>query len=165
MKSNIVMIGMPGGGKSTVGVVLAKMMGMDFLDCDLAIIKSEGMKLQDIIDTKGVDEFLRIEARVIQSLECDNTVIATGGSAVLNPQSVQYLKKIGRLVYLYHPYEQIRARIPNLENRGIAFENGQTLKTMYDYREPIYRQCADIIVDASDMSMTDTAVAVIKEFC
>ena len=165
MRSNIVMIGMPGGGKSTVGVVLAKMMGMDFLDCDLAIIKDRGMKLQEIIDKYGVEEFLKIEARVIQSLQCENTVIATGGSAVLDNNTVQYLKKIGRLVYLYHPYEEIQARIPNLENRGIAFKNGQTLRTMYDFREPIYRQCADMIVDASVMSITDTALAIIKEFC
>jgi shikimate kinase len=165
MKSNIVMIGMPGGGKSTVGVVLAKMMGMDFLDCDLAIIKARGMKLQELIDKEGVEEFLKTEARVIQSLQCQNTVIATGGSAVLDENTVRHLKEIGNLVYLYHPYEEIQERIPNLENRGIAFENGQTLRTMYEYREPIYRRCADMIIDASVMSITDTAMAIIRQFC
>ncbi|MBQ8974112.1 MAG: shikimate kinase [Oscillospiraceae bacterium] len=162
MKSNIVMIGMPGGGKSTVGVVLAKMLGMDFLDGDLAIIKARGQKLQEIIDECGVEGFLDIEAQVLQGLHCRNTVIATGGSAVLRADTVEHLRSQGALVYLYHPYEEIQERISDLSSRGIAFEKGQSLRQMYDYREPIYRRCADVIVDARGLTITEAATAVIK---
>ncbi len=165
MSSNIVLIGVPGGGKSTDGVVLAKMMGMDFVDCDLLIIKREKRRLQDIIDRVGVKGFLKIEAEVIQSMDCENTVIATGGSAVLDEKSVEALKKLGTLVYLYHPYEEIVRRIPNLNNRGIAFEKGQTLETMFDYREPIYRRVADVIINAENHTVEENATEVIKSFC
>lgn len=160
MNNNVIMIGMPGGGKSTVGVVLAKMLGMDFLDGDLAIIRRDGRKLQQIIDQDGVSGFLDLEAAVLRDLHCENTVIATGGSAVLRADTVAHLKTLGPLVYLYHPFAEIRRHIPDLHNRGIAFEGGQALEQMYAYREPIYRACADIIVEAVDMTITQVAMAV-----
>ena len=147
---NLVLIGMPGCGKSTVGVVLAKILGWDFVDVDLLIQKRYGKRLQEIIEAEGNDGFLEREADTIEQMDCNRTVIATGGSAVLNPRGLKKLRQLGRLVYLQHPYEEIHRRIPNLATRGITLAEGQTLKDLYDYRTPIYERAADIIIPAAD---------------
>lgn len=157
---NLVLIGMPGCGKSTVGVVLAKILGWDFVDVDLVIQKQNGQRLQDIIQAEGNEAFLEKEADAVESLSCTHTVIATGGSAVLNPRGLQKLRELGRLVYLSHPYEEIARRIPNLATRGITLAPGQTLKDLYDYRTPIYERVADLTVDASSYTIEQTARAI-----
>lgn len=157
---NLVLIGMPGCGKSTVGVVLAKILGWDFVDVDLVIQKQNGRRLQAIIAAEGNQGFLEREADAVESLTCAHTVIATGGSAVLNPRGLRRLRELGRLVYLRHPYEEIARRIPNLATRGITLAPGQTLKDLYDYRAPIYAQVADLTVDAARCTIEETARAI-----
>ena len=157
---NLVLIGMPGCGKSTVGVVLAKILGWDFIDVDLVIQKQNGKRLQEIIAAEGNEGFLEREADAVESLDCTNTVIATGGSAVLNPRGLKRLRELGKIVYLRHPYEEIARRIPNLATRGITLAPGQTLKDLYDYRTPIYEQAADITVDAENCTIEQTARAI-----
>ena len=159
---NLVLIGMPGCGKSTVGVVLAKILGWDFVDVDLLIQKRYGKRLQEIIEAEGNDGFLEREADTIEQMDCNRTVIATGGSAVLNPRGLKKLRQLGRLVYLQHPYEEIHRRIPNLATRGITLAEGQTLKDLYDYRTPIYERSADITIPAADCTIEETARAIQK---
>lgn len=161
-ESNLVLIGMPGCGKSTVGVVLAKILGWDFLDVDLLIQKRSGKRLQAMIEEVGNDGFLELEADAIERIQCTNTVIATGGSAVLNARGLRRLRELGRLVYLEHPYEEIARRIPNLETRGITLAKGQSLKDLYDYRTPIYRAAADLTVNAAGCTIEETALAIQK---
>ncbi len=160
--NNIILIGMPGCGKSTVGVVLAKIIGYKFLDTDLLIQETTGKLLQDIINEKGNDGFLETEADVIETINCDKHIIATGGSAVLNERGLEKLKKLGTLIYLRHPFDEINKRISNLDTRGVTLDNGQTLKDLYDYRSPIYDRAADIIIDAAFLSIEETAKAVIQ---
>ena len=157
---NLVLIGMPGCGKSTVGVVLAKILGWDFVDVDLLIQRRYGKRLQEIIEAEGNDGFLEREADTIEHMDCTRTVIATGGSAVLNPRGLKKLRQLGRLVYLQHPYEEIQRRIPNLATRGITLAEGQTLKDLYDYRTPIYEKAADITIAAADCTIEETARAI-----
>lgn len=159
-RENLVLIGMPGCGKSTVGVVLAKILGWDFVDVDLVIQKRSGKRLQEIIRERGNEGFLEVEADAVESLHCANTVIATGGSAVLNPRGLAHLRELGQLVYLCHPYEEIARRIPNLETRGITLAQGQTLRDLYDYRTPIYEAAADVTVNAERYTIEETARAI-----
>lgn len=160
--NNIVLIGMPGCGKSTVGVVLAKIIGYKFLDTDLLIQEKTGKLLQEMINELGNNAFLEIEANVIETIDCERHIIATGGSAVLIPRGVAKLKSQGKLVYLKHPFDEISNRISNLDTRGITLEEGQTLKDLYDYRSPIYEKVADIIIDANGLSIEQTARMVIN---
>ena len=157
---NIILIGMPGSGKSSVGVVLAKILGWDFLDVDLLIQKRSGKRLQEMIGELGNEGFLEQEADAVESIDCTRTVIATGGSAVLNPRGLNRLRQLGRLVYLEHPFEEIQRRIPNLATRGITLAEGQTLKDLYDYRTPIYEGVADITINAENCTIEETARAV-----
>ena len=150
MKDNVVFIGMPGCGKSTLGIVVAKMLCMDFLDVDLLIQKRIGMSLQEYIDRYGVDDFLRTEAEVILSLDCENTLISTGGSAVLIESAAQHLSNLGRVVYLRLPYEDIERRVTNLLRRGVAMREGESLRDIYEYRSPIYEKYASLTVDLSN---------------
>jgi shikimate kinase len=154
---NVILIGMPGCGKSTVGVVLAKLMGLDFVDVDLLIQRKYRCRLQTLIDQRGNEEFLDLEAQTISWLDCEETVIATGGSAALHPLGVYAMKKLGVVVYLQHPCQEIIQRIPNLASRGITLEKGQTLEDLYAYRTPIYESVADIIIDATGLTVEQTA--------
>ena len=144
---NITLIGMPGSGKSTVGVLLAKALGYGFLDVDLVIQHREGELLQDIIDTKGVDYFLEREEEAVCSVSCERYVIAPGGSAVLREKGAEHLRSLGPVVYLTVPVEELERRIRNMGSRGIAMKPGQTLADVLAYRAPFYEKCADIIID------------------
>ena len=159
---NIILIGMPGAGKSTIGVLLAKTMGMSFCDTDLVIQKNTGQRLQQIIDRDGLDAFLKAEEEAICSLECENTVIATGGSAVLSHAAMAHLKAKGRCVYLSISLEECIRRIRNIKTRGIAVRKGQTLQDVYLEREPLYRQYADRTVDCAGKS-AEEIVSVIAD--
>lgn len=162
--NNIILIGMPGSGKSTVGVVLAKMLGYNFIDTDLLIQEQNGALLQDIIDRDGNEAFLETEARSIKTLDCEKSVIATGGSAVLHPEGLKKLKNLGALVYLRHPFGEIDKRISNLDSRGVTLGEGQTLRDLYDYREPIYRSAADITINAEGLEIEETAQKIIQKY-
>lgn len=146
-KSNIILIGMPGCGKSTVGVVLAKNMGLRFLDSDICIQEQENCLLHEIIAREGMDGFLAIENRVNASLQVEKHVIATGGSAIYGVEAMEHLSEIGTIVYLKLPYEEIKERLGDLVKRGVTFREGQTLLDLYEERVPLYEKYADLIVD------------------
>lgn len=143
---NLILIGMPGAGKSTVGVVLAKITGRDFWDTDLLLQRRTGQRLQEMLDTRGLDAFLAEEQAAICSLACQNAVVATGGSAVLCPGAMRHLQQLGRILYLEADYESIEKRIDNLATRGIAMRPGQTLKEIYRERRPLYEAYANLTV-------------------
>lgn len=143
---NVILIGMPGCGKSTIGVVLAKSLGFGFTDTDLIICEKKGQKLQDLIDKQGIDKFLETEEEVGRELNCKNTVVATGGSMVMNPKAMENLKSLGTVVYIDVPLEVLKKRINNMKTRGIVFEKGETLNDIFEKRSPLYKKYSDITV-------------------
>jgi shikimate kinase len=147
---NIVIIGMPGAGKSTMGVILAKALGRTFIDTDIAIQERTGRLLQDIIDTDGPEAFLAVEERTILSLHTPNAVIATGGSVVFSRKAMEHLKKEGVVIYLRIPFDEMVRRLDNITTRGIVLHKGESLRGMYDERIPLYEKYADITIDCSD---------------
>ena len=144
---NIILTGMPGSGKSTIGVLLAKALGMGFLDVDLIIQEREGALLQEILDRRGTAAFLDTEEQAVLTLDCRHTVIAPGGSAMCREGAARHLSGLGPVVYLNVPLEELERRIRNLSQRGIAMEPGQTLADVLALRDPLYRKYADLIVD------------------
>lgn len=156
-KRNIVLIGMPGAGKSTVGVVLAKILGFRFLDSDLLIQERENRLLCDIIAQDGLDGFLRIEEEVNAGIQAENTVIATGGSAVYGAEAMKHLKEIGTVIYIRLPFEEICARVGDIRRRGIALREGQSFEELYRERCPLYEKYADITVDAERVNIENLA--------
>jgi len=160
---NVTLIGMPGSGKSTVGVLLAKALGFGFLDVDLVIQHREGELLQDIIDGKGVDYFLDREEEAVCSVNCERFVIAPGGSAVLREKGVAHLKTLGPVVYLNVPVEELERRIKNMDSRGIAMKPGQTLAEVMTYRIPFYEKCADLIINCNPEQLLDDTVQQVLE--
>ncbi len=159
MQSSIILIGMPGSGKSTLGVVLAKMLGMDFVDTDLLIQKTTGKRLQEIVNGEGSDTLIDREEAAILSLQAENTLIATGGSVVYREKGMQHLKELGRIIYLRVSYHDIEKHILNISTRGIAIRPGQTLFDLYKERAPLYEKYADTIFDVKDMSVTEATQA------
>lgn len=157
--NNIVLIGMPGSGKSTIGVILAKRLGYDFVDTDNLISDREKTTLQDIIDKKGVSEFLKIEGIVGKELNIDNTVIATGGSMVFSDSAMKNLLKDSKCVFIDVPLPEIKRRVKNIDTRGIAMEKDDTLDTLYEKRMPKYREYADITVEVKQNSKIDNVVS------
>lgn len=158
--NNIILIGMPGAGKSTVGVTLAKTLGMNFIDTDLIIQERYNALLQDMINNEGIDSFLRKEEKSILSLECNNSVIATGGSVVYSPVSMAHLKKLGKIIYLMLTYEEVESRISNIKTRGIVIEKGQQLSDVFVQRTPLYEKYCDIIVNCSGLGMEEIIEAI-----
>lgn len=157
---NLTLIGMPGSGKSTVGVVLAKTLGFSFLDVDLVIQERQGALLQELLDRFGDQGFLDLEGDTIRSLTPHRTVLAPGGSCVLRAGAMEHLKSLGPIVYLRLSYPALEGRIHNLATRGIAFAPGQTLKDVYDQRCPLYERWADVTVDADGQRLEATLAAV-----
>lgn len=160
---NIVLIGMPGVGKSTAGVVLAKVLGYQFLDADLVIQEKEERLLHEIIKEEGTDRFIEIENRVNAGINAEKSVIATGGSVVYGKEAMEHLKEIGTVVYLKLPYEMLEKRLHNIKGRGVVLKEGQELWDLYEERVPLYEKYADIIVDETNLSVEDTIEKVIKE--
>jgi len=148
---NIVLIGLPTAGKSTMGVILAKTLGMQFLDTDLCIQDRTGMLLQEIINTRGQKRFLQIEEESILSLRCSHTVIATGGSVVYSDRAMMHLSLGSLIIYLAISYDVMTRRLTNITTRGVILGEGQSLWDMYHERVPLYERYADIRIDCSDM--------------
>ena len=163
MKNNIVLIGMPGVGKSSVGVVLAKILGYRFVDSDLLIQEQEGKLLCDIMEEKGLEGFIDVENRVNASIECEKCIIATGGSVIYGEKAMEHLKEIGTVLYLKADYESINDRVGNLKGRGVALKDGQTLKDLYDERTPLYEKYADITVDENGCKSVSDTISRIME--
>ena len=155
--NNIILIGMPGSGKSTVGVVLAKIKGYGFIDSDLVIQEEEGSLLPDLIAKEGVEGFIAIENRVNQSLHTTEKVIATGGSAVYGKEAMEHFRKIGTVVYLKWSLEEIDSRLGDLEERGVVLKPGQGLPQLYEERIPLYEKYAHVTIECEGMSITELA--------
>ena len=163
MKKNITLIGMPGVGKSTIGVVLAKVLGYQFLDSDLLIQKQEGRKLHQIISQEGNEGFKIIENRVNASIQAEETVIATGGSVIYCPESMEHLKSIGTVVYLKLSLEPLSKRLGNLKGRGVLLKEGQTLEDLYRERTPLYEKYADLVIDEEGKDLEGCLQAVLEK--
>jgi shikimate kinase len=147
---NIVLIGMPGAGKSTMGVILAKTLGRTFIDTDIVTQEITENLLQDSIDHEGTAAFLKTEEKTILSLLCRNAVIATGGSVVFSEKAMDHLKKNGVVIYLDISFQEMVRRLNNITTRGIVLMPGQGLLDMYNQREPLYKKYADITIECSD---------------
>ena len=158
-KDNIVLIGMPGAGKSTLGVVLAKIMCYKFIDADLLIQESCDKSLQRLIDTLGPDAFLDIENRVLSEINFEHSVISTGGSAIYSDAAMRHLGEIGRIVYLKISFDELKDRLADFSDRGVVMKGGigMSLRDLYDERLPLYEKYADITVDVNDLSITAAA--------
>lgn len=156
--NNIILIGMPGSGKSTSGVILAKAAGMDFVDTDLLIQQKTGKKLQEIIDGFGIDCFLKTESDILSGIAFENSVISMGGSAVCTEKAMRHLKEMGTVVFLDVPVDELKCRISNITTRGIAMRKGETLETLFKERLPLYKKYADITVSGTE---TEKAVEII----
>lgn len=158
-KDNIILIGMPGAGKSTLGIVLAKIMNHDFVDADLVIQQQCDKTLERIIDACGPEGFIEVENQVLIGMTAEHTVIATGGSAVYSDEAMQHLGSIGRVVYLKISYDELRGRLADLSERGVVMKGGRgmSLRELYDERKPLYERYADITVDVDDLSITAAA--------
>lgn len=163
MNKNIVLIGMPGVGKSTVGVILAKIMGLKFTDSDLCIQEREGRLLKDIIAEEGVDGFIRIEGDVLSSLGVTGAVIATGGSAVYSHKAMMKLKETGTVVYLSLSFDSLSSRLSDIKGRGVVLRDGQTLSDLYKERVPLYEKYADITVSEDGFNPEETVEAIKSE--
>lgn len=159
---NITLTGMPGSGKSTVGVLLAKALGYSFVDVDLIIQEREGALLQEILDRSGTAAFLDIEEQAVLSLDCRRHVIAPGGSALCREGAARHLGALGPIVYLNVPLEELSRRILNMSQRGIAMEPGQTLADVLAYRDPLYRKYADLVVDCPPRQPLDQTVELVR---
>ena len=162
MKNNIVLIGMPGVGKSTVGVILAKVLGYQFLDADLLIQQQEGKLLKDIIVEVGTEGFIQVENRVNSSINCENTIIATGGSVIYGQEAMEHLKEIGTVVYLEVPFSVLEKRLSDIKGRGVVLKDGQTLYDLFMERTPLYEKYADITIESEKNDLVKTAEEIVK---
>lgn len=162
MKNNIVLIGMPGVGKSSAGVVLAKILGYEFIDSDLVIQKQEKRLLKDIIATEGNEGFLEIENRINASLDVTNSVIATGGSVIYGEDAMNHLANIGTIVYLRATYQTIASRLSNLTGRGVAIKDGQSLYDLYKERTVLYEKYAEVTIDLDGLTIEETVNKISK---
>ncbi len=153
MTQNLIMIGMPGAGKSTIGVLLAKHLGLDFIDTDLLLQRQEGLRLQQLITLKGLDSFRKAEEQTLLSLNCENTVIATGGSVVYSPTGMSHLKGLGRLIYLHISLPHLTQRIADMGERGILIAAGQSFAELYEERTPLYSRYADLDIEIDDLGV------------
>lgn len=159
-RTNISLIGMPGAGKSTVGVLLAKETGRNFLDTDVLIQARQGRTLQTIIDADGLQKFLLLEEEAILSIGPAELVVATGGSVVYSADSMRRLKQCGPVVYLRLPLELLLRRLTNMATRGVVMAAGDSLADLYGYRCPLYERWADVVVDCEGMTQDQLAVEI-----
>lgn len=156
MKKSVVLIGMPAAGKSTVGVILAKTLGKQFVDTDLLIQEREGMLLQEIINTKGNDYFRQVEEEVLAELDLDHAIIATGGSAIYYPRAMKNLATLGPVVYLQLSVPTLKKRLNNIKTRGITMAPGETIEDLARARIPLYEAYADITMPTEGLDVEET---------
>ena len=161
-RSNIILIGMPGSGKSTCGVLAAKALLKNFYDTDLLLQGLEQNRLQDIIDGRGTEYFLTAEEKAILSLDLNATVIATGGSVIYSEKAMQHLRSMGRVIYLHLDFEVMKERISNITTRGVVLKEGTTLEDMYAERLPLYERWADAIIDCNDDTVEQTVNKIVE---
>lgn len=161
-KGNIILIGMPGCGKTTLGTELSEKMGYGYIDSDSVIVAREGKRLNKIIEEVGREGFLDIEAKVNSELCASRCVIATGGSVIYRDYAMQKLKEMGTVVYLKLPYETIAARLGDLKKRGVALKDGYTLKDLYEERTPLYEKYADVVAELSGNTIADSVEEVLR---
>ena len=157
MNKNIILIGMPGAGKSTVGVILAKRLGFDFVDTDLLIQSRCAARLQQIIDTQGLQRFREIEEQTLIDLNVQNSVVATGGSVIYCPKGMEALAGKGIFVYLQVPLTDLEQRLADMGQRGLVMRKGQTLAHLYQQRVPIYEKYANLTLDCTDLNAEQVA--------
>lgn len=162
-KGNIVLIGMPGVGKSTVGVILAKVLGYQFMDADLLIQQQEGKLLREIIEEQGTEGFIQVENRVNASIEATRTIIATGGSVVYGKEAMEHLREIGIMIYLKLPYVVLEKRLADIKGRGVVLREGQNLRDLFEERSPLYEQYADITVEETGLDVEQTVEAILQK--
>lgn len=159
-KGNVILIGMPGSGKTTIGTELAEVLGYGYIDSDSVIVAREGMRLNELMAKVGRETFLDIEAKINSEICADRCVIATGGSVIYRENAMQKLATLGKIVYLQLPYEVIASRLGDLVKRGVALKEGYTLRDLYNERAPLYEKYADICVPLSGGSIQDCVTAV-----
>lgn len=162
-KSNIVLIGMPGSGKSTAGIILAKMISKNFIDTDILIQLREGRSLQDIVDSDGPIVLRRVEEEVILAVNCRNHVIATGGSAAYSPAAMSHLKKDGVVIFLDATIDTLKSRIRNYSTRGLARRPDQSFADLFHERLTLYRQYADITIPNNNLTQEDVCAEIMKQ--
>lgn len=160
--NNIILIGMPAAGKSTTGVILAKILKYGFIDIDLIIQEKTGRSLQEIIDGDGIEAFNKIEESIVLSVNAEKSVIATGGSVVYSEKAMAHLSDIGKVVYLKLSCEEVEKRLDNIMTRGVVMNPGETIRDIYDRRASLYEKYADITADANTDSIERTAENIIK---
>lgn len=152
---NIILTGMPGSGKSTVGVVLAKKLGYRFIDSDLVIQERCGKLLHQLIEERGEAGFLVLENEINASILADGAVIATGGSAVYGKEAMTHFKEMGQVVYLELDYEELKERLGDLHERGVVLKEGMTLRELYEERTPLYEKYADLVISCTGRNIRD----------
>lgn len=162
-KDNIVLIGMPGVGKSTVGVILAKVLGYQFVDADLLIQQAEGRLLHEIIASEGVDGFIQVENRINASIAADHAVIATGGSVVYGTEAMNHLCEIGTVIYLQAPYSVLQKRLADIKGRGVVLREGQNLLELYEERTPLYEKYADLEISEVGLDVEQTVEQIVQK--
>lgn len=160
---NIILIGMPGVGKSTVGVVLAKKLGYNFLDSDLLIQEKYKKLLHEIIEERGIEGFWQVENEVNASIKTDNTVIATGGSVIYGKDAMEHLSQLGTIVYLKLSCEELAVRLGDLNDRGVTLKEGQDLEGLYAERVPYYEKYAELTIDCEDKMIRDIVEEIKKQ--
>ena len=160
--NNVVLIGMPGVGKSTAGVILAKVLGYRFIDADLLIQEAENRLLHEIIRQEVTEGFLAIENRVNAGIEAQKSVIATGGSVVYGQEAMAHLKSIGTVVYLKLSFEILQKRLHNIRGRGVVLKEGQTLRDLYEERVPLYERYADVVIEEKNRDVEETIALIVR---
>ncbi|HEY5673848.1 MAG TPA: shikimate kinase [Malonomonas sp.] len=162
-KSNLILIGMPGAGKSTVGVILAKRLGFNFIDTDLLIQAQQRNRLQEIIDTQGLEKFRQIEEQVLIDLSASRTIIATGGSVVYSEAGMAALQQTGHLIYLQEELDRLLQRIADMGQRGLVMAAGQSFEQLYQERTPRYEKYAELTIPCNELTAEEVAAQIETE--
>ena len=162
--SNVILVGMPSCGKSTIGVVLAKTMNKGFVDTDLLIQQKEGRTLQNIINEHGNEYFHRVEEQVLLDVNVKDFVIATGGSAIYYEKAIEHFKKNGKVVYIKVSLDTILERLNNIKTRGVTLGKGQTLADLYEERVPLYEKYADMVIEAEHLHIEEIVEKIMEVF-